>query len=123
MLSIATHSYILYYIYFICSPTLHLTYLNACQDATFIDDMVDMEEDPLESLLGGDGDAASVADGGAAGSTGMKLTETGIRVLLGRPERRPKPLLELHCIGCGRTTWSYCKFLTMDFVEWATQSL
>ena len=71
------------------------------------------EEDPLHSLAG---DIGVVPDPPAP--VGLRLTEAGVRALLNRPKvPRAKPLLELTCVGCGRTTFHKCRFVRCDYLE------
>lgn len=73
--------------------------------------MADFEDDPLESCFGGPPQAKSQP-------VRLTLTEPGIRALLGRKKVRSRPLLQLTCCGCGRTTWDMCRFVPGAFIEW-----
>ena len=86
-------------------------------------------EDPIESLPGGDfgpngqgGAGAGLMNFGQVNGVALKLTEAGVRALLGRKHERSKPYLELKCKGCGRTTWSKCKFLPSSYLEPGAQT-
>lgn len=76
---------------------------------------IDLEEDPLESLAGGEMQVAP-SEAGSMGM-GLQLTESGIRAILNRKVKRSKPLLEYQCHGCKRTSFHRCKFLPNDYVE------
>lgn len=59
--------------------------------------------------------------GGCAGSSSavpIQLTPAGIRTILNRAHR-PKPLLNLVCSGCKRSTHSPDTYIPSDFLEWA----
>lgn len=76
---------------------------------------LDLEDDPLESLAGGDA-VPALSDAGSMG-VGLQLTESGIRAILNRRVKRSKPLLEYQCSGCKRTSFHRCKYLSNDYVE------
>ena len=51
-------------------------------------------------------------------SIGLTLTQAGLRQLLGRPKFvRPKPLLQLRCLGCDRTTHDEDELLPNEWNE------
>lgn len=82
---------------------------------------MDLLDDPLQHVE--QSEAASVVDAAEELQLklpGFHLTEAGIRLTLKRP-LRPKPLLEIWCKGCGRSTFSPDTYLTSDYLEWPPQ--
>ena len=52
-------------------------------------------------------------------SIGLSLTTAGIRQLLGRKHGgRPKPLINITCMGCGRGSQEADEFVETDYTEW-----
>ena len=70
-------------------------------------------EDPIESLPGGPQHTPAFQPAAPV----ITLTTAGIRALLGRKKIRSKPLVQIFCVGCGRSCWSRCKFCTTDYLE------
>lgn len=79
------------------------------------------DEDPLESLpgTGGAGHGHPATSFMLSNGAMFNLTEAGVRAMLKRPATpRGKPLMEITCAGCGKTTWSPDRFLKGDYQEW-----
>ena len=81
---------------------------------------MDFNEDPLASVPG---DAGADHPGAFTGIPGFRMTNHGLRQLLGKKKVRGKPLVQLQCCGCGVTTLSTCRFIDEDWIESFPQSL
>ena len=88
-------------------PMFNLCFFGRCADGGTTMDF----DDPLASLAG------DVPGPPLPEVPGLQLTTAGVRSRLNRKKTRSKPLLQIKCAGCRRTTWDMCKFIPTDYLE------
>ena len=62
--------------------------------------------DPLCSLAGDD-----------IPQVNIRFTPAGNRALLGRKKVRGKPLIQIFCCGCKRSSWDSDQWISSDYIE------